>query len=146
MTPTPDSSLVDDALTTLLLNDATLQSLLPDGIWWDLAGKTDRPPTRFCVLTHVSHTDVPVFGGRGYEDYVYQVKAVMLNALSVDIKAAAHRFDELLDDGTLTVPGYAFMAMFRESRIRYPEVDAENASIRWLHRGGHYRVQVAIPT
>lgn len=146
MNAPPDSSLVEDTVVAMLLNDAALQALAPDGVWWDAAGENAK---RYVIVSLIAHADVAVFGGRGYEDYLLLVKAVMLNASSSDIRAAAHRFDALLDDpdpDSIDIPDYEVMALFREARIRFTEEDAENAAIRWLHRGGHYRVQVAIPT
>jgi hypothetical protein len=142
-----DSSLVEDALLAVLLNDSAVQALAPDGIWWDAAGEVQgKAPTRFVIVSLTDETDEPTFGGRGAESYLFLVKAVLLNASSVDIRAIAQRFDTLLDDQTLTIPGYAFAAMYREKRVRYVEEDAENPAIRWLHRGGQYRVHVGIPT
>jgi hypothetical protein len=138
----PDSSLVEDAVLAVLLNDAELSALCPDGVWWDSANVDAR---RFVIVSLIAHVDEPVFGGRAWEDFTLLVKVVMLNASSVDIRAAALRLDELLDDQPLTVEGYDYMAMFREHRIRYMEHDVENAAIRWLHRGAHYRVLMAIP-
>jgi hypothetical protein len=142
-----DSSLVEDAVIAALLNDSVVQSLAPDGVWWDSAGLVQGiAPTRYVVVSLITETDVPVFGGRGAEDYVFLIKAVMLNASSVDMRAIARRFDTLFDDGALVVPGYVFGAIFREQRVRFTEEDADNPAIRWLHRGAHYRLQVGIPT
>src|SRR5262245_29631199 len=126
----PDSSLVEDALLALLLGDAALTTLLPDGMWWDVAGEG---PTRFGIVSLISHADVPALGGRAWEDYLFLVKAVMLNASSSQIRSAAYRIDQLLNDQPLVVAGFGCMAMFREARIRYTENDADNAAIRWLH-------------
>lgn len=142
-----DSSLVEDALVAVLLNDAVLQTLVPDGVWWGAAGEVQGiAPTRYVVVALIDEVDEAVFGGRGAETYLFLVKAVMLNASSVDGRAVAQRFDTLLDDQVLDIPGYAFADMYREARIKNTETDAENPAIRWLHRGGHYRVHVGIPT
>jgi len=137
----PDSSLVEDALLAVLLNDPSLAALLADGVWWDVAGEGAK---QFGIVSLIEHSDVPTMGGRAWEDYLFLVKAVMLNASSAQIRAATLRIDQLLDEQPLVVEGYGCMAMFRESRVRYTENDAENAAIRWLHRGGRYRVQVAL--
>ena len=140
----PDSSLVEDAVIAALLNDPGLQQLAPDGVWWDKAGED---ATRYVIVSLISEGDVPVFGGRGYEEYLLMVKAVMLNASSVDIRAVMQRFDALLDDpAALAISGYVFGGSWREARIHITEPDAVDPAIRWLHRGGHYRVQVGIPT
>ena len=110
----PDSSLVEDAVIAALLNDPGLQQLAPDGVWWDKAGED---ATRYVIVSLISEGDVPVFGGRGYEEYLLMVKAVMLNASSVDIRAVMQRFDALLDDpAALAISGYVFGGSWREAR------------------------------
>jgi hypothetical protein len=141
-TTLPDSSAIDDALIAVLLGDATLMGLLPDGVYYDSA----RPKAqRFVIVSVVTADDEPVLGRRGYEDVLYLVKAVGLVSTGADIKAAAQRIDALLEDGTLTIPGYVHMVTCREARIRYIEVDDVDDTIRWHHRGGHYRVQASLP-
>jgi len=137
----PDSSAIDAALVAWLQADAALSALLPDGVWIDEAGEGS---TRFAIVALLDEHDVPVFGGRAYEDTLFVVKAVMLSTAGGDIQAAAARIDELLDDQPLTVAGYGWMTMHREARMRLTEVDDVNAAIRWHHRGGHYRVQMAL--
>ena len=124
-----------------LRTDPQLKAILPDGVWWDSG---DEKSKRFVVCSLVDHVDIPVFGGRAQEDYLFLVKAVMLNSAGGSVKAAAARIDALLNDQPLDIGGgFNFMAMFRERRIRITESDSENSAIRWLHRGGHYRVQVS---
>lgn len=148
----PDSSLVEDALIAKLLNDAALKAVLPDGWWWDIAGAVaaggQRKPQRFGILSLVDHSDVAIFGGRAWEDYTILVKGVVLQSTGGNVKAAAARIDAILDPQppeppcSLEIEGYGTMAIFRERRIRYTEVDQNDIAIRWLHRGGHYRFQV----
>lgn len=137
----PDSSLIDNALIAKLGADATLLGYCPNGVYWD-----EAPPgaTRFVIVSFITEIDEAQFGGRAYEDALYLVKAVMLSTAGGNIQAAAARIDALLEDGTLTVSGYSHMVMHRESRIRITEVDDEDPSIRWFHRGGQYRVQQAL--
>lgn len=141
-----DSSLVEDALIAKLLADGQLKSLLPDGWWWDLAGADKK---RFGIISLVDHSDVAIFGGRAWEEYLFLVKGVVLQSTGGNIKGAAARIDAILDPqppeppATLVIEGYGLMAMFREKRVRYTERDDFDTTIRWLHRGGHYRVQVA---
>jgi hypothetical protein len=136
-----DSSEIDNALVAKLGSDLVLLSLMPNGVYMD-----ESPPgsTRFVIVSLLFAADEPVFGGRGYEDALYLVKAVALSTVGADMKAAAARIDVLLEDGDLVVPGYSHMAMFREERIRHTERDERDSSIRWYHRGGHYRVQQAV--
>lgn len=143
----PDSSAIDNALIAYLASDATLLALVPNGIFWD-----EAPPnsTRFVIVSLVVAFDEPKFGGRAYEDIVYQVEARMLSSAGGNIKDAAARIDELLEDqefgigSPAGVNGYAFMTCHRIERVRFTEVDVEDRSKRWLRRGGRYRVQFAV--
>lgn len=138
----PDSSAIDNALVAKLGADATLLSYCTNGVYWD-----EAPPnsTKFVIVSLAEQSDEAKFGGRAYEDALYLVKAVALSTANANMQAAAARIDALLEDQTLTVSGYTHMVMHRESRVRITEVDDEDASIRWLHRGGYYRVQQAGP-
>jgi hypothetical protein len=135
-----DSSDIDNALVTKLAADATLLALCPNGVYVD-----EAPPgsTRFVIVSLVDENDEGIFGARAVEDALYQVEAQMLSTAGGNIKSAAARIDALLEQGTLTVAGYSVMALFRESRIRLTEVDAVDNSIRWLRRGGNYRLVVS---
>lgn len=138
-----DSSAIDDALIAKLLGDATLMALTPDGVYMDEANPRAQ---RFVIVSLVNERASMVFEGRAIEDTLYSVKAVILVASGGNARAAAARIDELLDEGTLSVSGYGFMAVFRDDddgRIRYTEIDAADKETRWQHRGGRYRVQVS---
>jgi hypothetical protein len=138
----PDSSAIDNALIAKLGADATLLSYMTNGVYWDEA---PQGSTKFVIVSMVDQIDEPQFQGRAYEDALYLVKAVALSTAGANIQAAAARIDTLLEDQTLTVAGYTHMVMHREARVRLTEVDDLDASIRWFHRGGHYRVQQSIP-
>jgi hypothetical protein len=145
----PDSSDIDTALVAKLQADAALTALMPDGVFMDEAGKSivsGGNSTRFVIVSLVDEVDVDKFGGTAFEDALYLVKAVELKPKtgSGNIKAAAARIQVVLHDQVLTVTGYTPMAMHREARKRYTEVDAVDESIRWWHRGGHYRVQQSL--
>jgi hypothetical protein len=136
----PDSSDIDAALVGKLLGDSTLIGLMPDGVFIDEANPGAQ---RFVIVSVVEAVDVAVFGGRAIEDALYLVKAVALSTSGGNVKAAAARIDVLLEDQPLVVAGYTWMTLHRESRIRSTEVDDLDRSIRWQHRGGRYRLQVA---
>jgi hypothetical protein len=142
MTIAVDSSNIDKALVDLLNGDASLNALLPDGTFMD-----EAPPgaKRFVIVSVLDARDIPRFGGRAYEDTLYLIKAVGLSMLNPNMKAAAFRLDQLLDDQVLTVTGYTPMTLHREERVRLTEVDDIDSTIRWYHRGGRYRVMQAIP-
>jgi hypothetical protein len=142
MAITVDSSDIDAALLARLNGDTSLTALLPDGTFMD-----EAPPgaKRFVIVSLLDERDEPRFGGRAYEDTLYLIKAVGLSTLYPNMKAAAFRIDELLEDQVLTVTGYTPMALHREERVRLTEVDDVDPTIRWYHRGGRYRVRQAIP-
>lgn len=143
-----DSSDIDAALVAKLGADATLLSYCQNGVYVDEA---PQGATRFVIVSLIDEVDEAVFGGRAFEDALYLVEARMLSTASGNIKAAAARIDALLEDQPLLfgspptpVPGYVWMTMHRESRVRATEVDAVDPSIRWYRRGGHYRLQMAL--
>jgi hypothetical protein len=134
----PDSSAILNALVAKLGSDPELLTLLPNGIYEDLA-----PPasTRFAIVSHVITTDQAVLHqGRVIEDGLYLVEARVLRSSGGDVAAAAARIDTLLDDGALDVPGYRITALHREELIRGTEVDDVDRAILWKRRGGRYRV------
>lgn len=139
-----DSSDIDAALIAVLQNDATLKTLMPDGVFFGLAGAsfaTGKNSTRFVLVNVIENLDRAVFGGRGIESVLYLVQAV---SLSGDSKGAAKRIDELLENNPLTVTGYTWMSCAREQRVREMERDDVDASIVWTHRGGMYRVEMSV--
>jgi len=138
----PDSSDIDNALIGYLAADATLRAQLPDGVYQDEAVPQ---ATRYALVVVNDAVDYPVFDGPGFESVLYQVTAVIQQGASGDIKAAAARIHELLQDATFTIPGYTLTACYREDRVRGTEVDSNDSDIRFFHRGGRYRVQ-ATPT
>lgn len=142
--PPPDSSAIDNALLAKLGADTTLLGYMPNGVYWE----DEAPPlaTRLVEVSLVSGHDEPGFRGRKWEDNSYRVKAVeqLRQGSGVgNTRAAAARIDELLEGGTLTIPGYGLMVMQRIERIRETEVDDDNTDIRWRHRGGIYQVMAA---
>jgi hypothetical protein len=139
--PRPDSSDIDAAVVMKLGSDPQLLALMPNGVYFG-----EAPPglKQFVVVSLVIAIDVPVFHERGYEDVLYLVKAVELSTMTPrNARAAAARIDELLEDQPLAIPGYGWMMTARSERVRYPEVDDRDRSIRWEHRGGRYQVHAA---
>jgi hypothetical protein len=137
-----DSSDIDAAVIGILQNDAALKALMPDGVYMDEAPPNSK---RFVIVSLVLSEDRSAFPGkRVIESIVYLVKAVMLNSTNGNVKGAAARIDELLESKPLTVNGYGWMTCNREERVRYTEVDDVDATIRWQHRGGRYRVEMAL--
>ena len=135
----PDSSEIDAAIVAKLLADPALTAMMPDGVFIDAANQDSQ---RFVIVSLLAEDDVASFGRRAYENATYLVKAVALSTSGGNVKGAAARIDALLEDQPLVAPGYQWMTMHRDERVRYTEVDDADPSIRWQHRGGHYRVQM----
>lgn len=145
-----ESSAIDSAVIGVLAADATLIGLMPGGVYYQLA-----PPNtqQFVIVSIADSADQQMFGSRAWESVLYLVKAVEFSSLTVphnNARAAAERIDALLDPqppappATLTIPGFGTMVVQREGRrVRDFETDAKDATIRWAHRGAHYRVMAA---
>ena len=97
-----DTSMVDAAIIARLLNDATLQALMPDGVYWDVAA---HGKTRFVIVSQVIHEDVPQIASTAYERITYLVKAVELATAGANILAAANRIHQLLHDVVVECDG-----------------------------------------
>ena len=134
-----DSSEVDKAVIGVLTADAALMALMPGGVWWDLADAASH----FVIVSGMDHADEYAMPGRTLqESFLYLVKAVTKGASGSDVKAAALRIDQLLDNRTLYVPGYhPSNCLRRVKRERFTELD-ESTNERWQHRGGRYEVRI----
>ena len=113
---------------------------MPDGVYWDVAA---HGKTKFVIVSQAFHDDTASFSSDAYERFTYLVKAVELATSGANIGAAAVRIQTLLHNVTFAVTGYGLMSSYRVERVRYTEVDAENADLRWQHRGGRYEVWVS---
>ena len=136
-----DTSDIASALIAKLGSDAELLSLCPNGVYWD-----EAPPgsTRFVIVAFINAIDRGVFGKRAIEEGIYLVEARMLSTVQgANIKRAAARIDELLEDQPLTVAGYTWSTMHRLEPVRLTEVDEVDPSIRWNRRGGQYFVEMS---
>lgn len=135
-----DSAEVDEAVIGRLVGDATLSSLMPDGVYFGVAKKS---ATRFVVVEQLTHDDNYMLGGEAYERFEYLVKAVEKNLSGLNVDNAAARIQTLLQDAPLTVTGYTLMRIQRTERVRYTEPDADNADARWQHSGGRFEAYVS---
>lgn len=136
----PDSAEIDEAIIGKLVADGALTTLMPHGVFKDIAGGSPtNPPTRFVIVTLMSALDDHMFNARAFETAVYLVKAVEKGMSGLNADNAAARIDQLLEQGTLSITGYSLMALRRTERIGITEVD-EQTGDRWQHRGGLYEV------
>lgn len=139
----PNSRAVDKALCDYLAADATLRSLLPDGVFMSEA---PQQATRFVMIDVIEHEDTACFtAGRVVERVLYLVQTVARAGLLTNLYEADARVDALLEGGRLTIPGFGFGAMYRERRLRDSRRDDLDKMTEWFLGGGYYRVQVAIP-
>lgn len=134
----PDSSAVDAALCGLLAADGALTSLMPDGVYIDLAVSPSRS---FVIVSQLAHSDTYILQTAGFEIFTYLVKAVTMGSSSGPVKSAAARIQTILQEAQLHPTGYTDVRVQRIERVRYTEID-EVSNERWHHCGGHYEVWV----
>lgn len=135
-----DISEVDSAIMARLANDPTLQSYVPDGVFYDVAAPGSQA---FVIVARIEADAEPMLdSGTAWESYLYLVKSVILipsGASGAPSKAAAKRIHELMQNATINAPGYADMYCQRAEPVRYTEVDPVS-DVRWQHRGGQYHL------
>jgi hypothetical protein len=138
-----DRAAIDRAMLARL-TDAQLQALMPSGPYFTIAAKG---AVAFVVVFLDTYDGRELFRGKAFETFTYGVKAVALDTAGTAIAAAEARIDALLQwhDGPppFTIDGYDLCALSFIDRIKYVEVDAANADLRWQHAGGLYEVTVA---
>lgn len=138
---TRDSGAIDAAVLQRLGSDLALLALMPNGVHFGLAPQDCEA---FVLVALVTAEDTVGFGGRAFETVHYLVKAVeRTRGGQLHARAAAQRIDALLEHQRLTIDGYGCLGVHRVRRIRYPEADERDVSIRWEHRGGEYVVLTA---
>jgi hypothetical protein len=135
-----NTAAVDEALVAALAADATLQALLPDGVYLDVAPASK---TRFVIVQAQTHEDEEGFNATMFETFRYRITARGLATTGVDANAAAYRIDQLLRLGSVSAAGYVHMASLRVERIKFTEVDAIDNDIRWQIAGGDYEIYVS---
>lgn len=142
--PLLDSGLIDNALVNVLSADAALKALVPDGVYFDEAPQGMKRFAIIALVEGLTRAEFAAPGGRrAAEDVEYIVKVVLLNGSSSDARNAAARIDQLLEDQPIAIDSFTCLSIHRTARIRDTEVDSVDATIRWQHRGGHYRIVAA---
>lgn len=141
-----NSANIDAGVLAKILATTPLMSLASDGAYWAV-GKDGA--TRFVVVDLLDHADEDVFGGRAFESGLYLVKYVERQDTSTgysNIRAAqaADMIDGTLAEQHIAAAGYTWMSCAREERVRVLEIDPDDPSIRWVHWGGHYRVEMSV--
>jgi hypothetical protein len=144
----PEPADIFAAVMAKLLNDATLMGLMPDGVYRDIApaGKGTDEKQRFVIVSKMADVRSEMFNGTAWEEFTYLVKAVQKGVSGLVANQAAARIHNLLQDSTLTIPGYALMAMkIAEDNgvIEMTEPDPDDLDTRWQHRGWLFEVTVS---
>jgi len=141
-TPPSDTSAIVNAIIAVLGADPTLLALMPNGVYY-LNGPNGA--TRFVSVKIQDATDVAEFGRRAIEDAHYEILATALSSMigPDDMRAAAYRIDELLEDQPIAVTGYEWMTTHRVNPVIDKMTDPENPNLEWRYRGGTYHVVFA---
>jgi hypothetical protein len=135
-----DFTNITKAIMALLAADATLSSLMPDGVFKDVAPNSS---TRFVIVSVTLPQWEPMEAGRAFLRVLYLVEAVERTTSAVNVNAAAARIDALLEDQPLTITGFTHMQTRCLEPVDATEVDEENPDTRWQHRGGRYEVHAS---
>jgi len=130
-----DSSALDMALVTAL-TDATLQTLLPDGIWWSVA---PQGRTKFVAIELASAVDTYEENRAAFEHPIYRIEAVAKESTPATVDAAADRIRVVMG-GALTAVGYHLVRVQRLERVKHGEPDPNDAAVVWQYHGGLYEV------
>src|SRR5688572_19438599 len=101
---------------------------MPHGVHMDVA---PSGATRFVIVSLVVPEEEYQFGGVAFENNLYLVEARERSNSAVNVKAAAARIHELLQNQPLVVAGFDHMLTRREERVRNTEVDSVDQDVRW---------------
>ena len=131
---------VERALIGKLAADATLSTLLPDGVFYDVA---PIGSTKFAIVSLSTSRGLDELAdAETFRALIYIVKAVALGSGSDTVAAADFRIQEIVDRQPLDFPpaaGASLMVARWVDRIRYTEIANGEA---WQHRGARYEITV----
>jgi hypothetical protein len=135
-----NAAAIERALIGVLAGDAELATLLPDGVFWDLA---EQGSTRFAIVSlSVSRAQAEFHDLDSFRTLVYGVKAVIQSTSTVAVADADARIQALLDRQPIPLPpetGAGLMLIRWLDRIRYTETVDTGV---WQHGGARYEVTV----
>ena len=131
---------VERALIGKLAADATLSTLLPDGVYYDVA---PIGSTKFVIVSLSTSRGLDELAdAETFRALIYIVKAVALGSGSDTVAAADIRIQEIVDRQPLDLApeaGAELMVARWVDRIRYTEIANGEA---WQHRGARYEITV----
>jgi hypothetical protein len=133
-----NSSDVDAAVIAQLQNDPELAAFGP--VVFGLAMKGE---TKFISIAQIDHDDLySLGGGITWEAFDYLIEAVEQGSSGTNVKAAANRIRQVLQDALLTPAGYHLRIVEQRTHyVRIPEYDDVTGQY-WQRRGGRYEVKV----
>ena len=129
---------VQAALYSKLANNAALMARASGGVHYRIAPLATTCP--FIVFSQQSHVPLGygLSGQRTADNLVYLVKVVDRGESNQHAAAITADIDALLDNGTLTVPGYRSVWLRTiNAGIEYDEMAADGL---YQHVGAEYRV------
>lgn len=133
---------LETALYAALTGDATLTALLSSAsaVYNQQAPQGAEFP--FVIVQQMARTPVWTLDEISLEDTIYQVKGVTVGQSMKTAGDIADAIDGVLNDGDLTITGYALRYSRRTGAVSYTEtVDGK----RFNHQGAMYRI-MADPT
>jgi hypothetical protein len=136
-----DYGAVDGAVVSVLLADAALMAIAPDGVFIDISPSGS---TRFVIVSRVPEADMGrMFGADAYAQLSYLVKVVDKNTSGTKAVQGAARIDAVLVGQPLPLTGYQHMQTELDDPVRFVETDDDEPDTRWQHAGGRYAVWVS---
>jgi hypothetical protein len=143
------STPVRRALYGKLAGDSTLTGMLGisapgygQSIYHDQAPEEASYP--FVVFSKSSGVPTEVFHTAAFaiETDVWLIKGVDRNTTADKVEAIADRLKTLLNDGTISISGYAQLYLRRQSDVEYPETEE---GVMYKHCGSLYRLTFTNP-
>lgn len=121
--------------TSMLANDADLQTLAPGGVYRGLAPPGTQPP--WVIVAYQAGQDVLTMNAyRVMSNLLWQVKVVGTADMTSQLITAAARIDDLIGLASGTATGGLVLQCFRDSPLQLDELVN---GVLWSNIGGLYR-------
>jgi hypothetical protein len=144
--PTPNLTIVDEALVDLLAADSALVAA-GGPVYW---GRAPQNTLKFVLVSRLAYASAPgLADADGWQEPVYAVTAKAQTTSWNGVLTAADRIHELLHYQpwpTLAGTPYTLMQSRLDEPIRLNELDPQNVPTGFLIGGGQYAVMVSGPT
>lgn len=133
-----ESLVVEKWMQSLFSEDETISGLIGDRIYLHVATQTTVRP--YMVISLFTGLDFNGLGERGVAQPLYFVRAIGKRENLADMRLAADRADDLLQDTHVTADGYRIRVK-REQMDRPPEW---NDGVEHQAIGGFYRCRASL--